>query len=121
MPLQKKNPGTFARGGFYRTLWSLDMFPSFADGLSFVTPRDPHAVTKQFSKKARGLGFPIRLHDLRGTHETLLLDAGVPLKTVADRCGHDPVTLLRSYPKRSRKADTRAVDVISSISKGVLG
>src|SRR5262245_1399275 len=57
----------------------------------------------------------------RGTHETLLLDAGVPLKAVAERCGHDPVTLLRNYAKRTRKADTNAASVIGSISKGILG
>lgn len=65
--------------------------------------------------------FELRLHDLRGTHETLLLDAGVPVHVVAARCGHDPAVLLRSYAKRTRKADRSAAGVIGSISKGVLG
>jgi integrase len=30
----------------------------------------------------------IRLHDLRHTHATLLLKAGVPLKVVSERLGH---------------------------------
>lgn len=30
----------------------------------------------------------IRLHDLRHTHATLLLKAGVPLKIVSERLGH---------------------------------
>ena len=67
-------------------------------------------------------GFPakLRLHDLRGTHEILLLDAGVPVHVVAARCGHDPAVLLRSYAKRTRKADSSAAAVIGSISRGVL-
>jgi hypothetical protein len=68
------------------------------------------------------LGFPgLRLHDLRGTHETLLLDAGVPVHVVAARCGHDPAVLLRSYAKRTRKADTSAAAVIGTLSRGLLG
>ena len=34
-------------------------------------------------------GLPrIRLHDLRHTHVTLLLKAGVPIKVVSERLGH---------------------------------
>ena len=63
----------------------------------------------------------IRFHDLRATHETLLLDAGVPVHVVAARCGHDPAVLLRVYAKRTRKADTSAAAVIGALSKGALG
>ncbi|MGC2472161.1 MAG: hypothetical protein WA439_20160, partial [Pseudolabrys sp.] len=52
---------------------------------------------------------------------TLLLDNGVPVHVVAARCGHDPATLLRSYAKRTRKADISAASIIGSISKGILG
>jgi integrase len=100
------------------------MFPnSPAVGqFSFTKPRTPHNTTKEFTRKARALGFPqLRLHDLRGTHETLLLDAGVPVHVVAARCGHDPAVLLRTYAKRTRKADTSAAAVIGALSKGVLG
>lgn len=40
---------------------------------------------------------PIRLHDLRHTHATHLLQAGTPVHVVANRLGHDPATLLRTY------------------------
>lgn len=63
----------------------------------------------------------MRLHDLRGTHSTALLDAGVPVHVVAARIGDDPATLLRSYAKRTKKADTSAAAVIGSISKGIIG
>ena len=51
---------------------------------------------------------------------TLLLDHGVPVNVVAARCGQDPATLLRSYAKRTRKADANAASVIGSIARGVL-
>ena len=92
--------------------------PALAD-LSFATPRGPRVITKEFARKARKLGFKtLRLHDLRGSHETMLLDAGVPVHVVAARCGHG---LLRSYAKRTRKADTSAATVIGNISRTILG
>jgi integrase len=70
--------------------------PALAE-LSFVAPRKGHPVSREFRRKARQLGFKgLRFHDLRGTHETLLLDRGVPVHVVADRCGHDPAELLRT-------------------------
>jgi integrase len=99
------------------------MFPAPPAGgeFSFTSLRDPMHVTKQFTRKAAKLGFPgLRLHDLRGTHETLLLDAGVPVHVVAARCGHDPAVLLRSYAKRTRRSDANAAEVIGALSRGVL-
>jgi integrase len=96
--------------------------PAPGTDISFVTPRVPRALTKVFVQKARKLGFPdLRFHDLRGTHETLLLDHGVPPHVVAQRCGHDVATLLRNYAKRTKKADTSAAAVIGSLSKSILG
>ena len=95
--------------------------PGPGEGFSFTKLRNPDNTTKEFVRKARKLGFPgQRFHDLRGTHETLLLDAGVPVHVVAARCGHDPAVLLRSYAKRTKKADTSATAVIGSLSSGIL-
>jgi integrase len=97
------------------------MFPNLIGG-DLTTPRFTRQTGTIFTRKASKLGFEgLRFHDLRGTHETLLLDNGVPVHVVAARCGHDPATLLRSYAKRTRKADTSAAGVIGSISKGILG
>jgi len=95
--------------------------PARGEPFSFTKLRSPKDVTDRFKSVARKLGFSLRLHDLRGTHETLLLDAGVPVHVVAARCGHDPAVLLRSYAKRTRKADRSAAGVIGSLSRGVLG
>ena len=96
--------------------------PAPGESFSFTKLRNPRNTTKEFVRKATALGFKrLRLHDLRGTHETLLLDAGVGVHVVATRCGHDPAVLLRSYAKRTKKADVSAANAISSLTKGALG
>jgi integrase len=66
------------------------MFPSNAgETFDFTRLRDPHAVTREFCRQARKRGFlKLRFHDLRGSHETALLYAGVPVHVVVARCGH---------------------------------
>jgi integrase len=94
--------------------------PGPGEDFSFTKLRNPATLTVEFAKRARHRGFDLRFHDLRGTHETLLLDAGVPVHVVAARCGHDPAVLLRSYAKRTRKADTSAAAVIGALAGSVL-
>jgi len=94
------------------------LFPSPVD---FVRAREAESVSRDFRKRVRKLAFPgLRLHDLRGSHETILLDRGVPVHVVAARCGHDPAVLLRTYAKRTKKADASAAAVIGTLSKGAL-
>jgi hypothetical protein len=47
-------------------------------------------------------------------------DRGVSAPAVAARCGYDPVTMLRSYAKRTRKADNAAAEIVGSVTKGAL-
>src|SRR5262245_37319789 len=64
--------------------------PAPGESFSLSVPCNPRNTTKEFVRKAVKLGFKaLRLHDLRGSHETCLLDAGVPVDVVAPRCGHD--------------------------------
>ena len=59
----------------------------FTDGTG--QPIHPHAISQAFERIARRAGVPvIRLHDLRHTHATLLIKAGVPVKVVSERLGH---------------------------------
>jgi integrase len=86
----------------------------------FSAPRYPDSVTKQFVKRAaKILGFAIRLHDLRVTHGTWLLDEGTPVHVVAKRMGHDPSVLLRIYAKRTKRSDKDAAEKISQLTKGL--
>src|SRR5206468_1160557 len=67
--------------------------PSDADAYVFAqksgAPTQPHLLSDAFKKMVKRFGLPrIRLHDLRHTHATLLLKAGVPIKVVSERLGH---------------------------------
>lgn len=59
----------------------------FTDGRGL--PIHPHAISQTFERVARRACVPvIRLHDVRHTHGTLLIKAGVPVKVVSERLGH---------------------------------
>lgn len=54
----------------------------------------PKRLSYYFDKRARALGLPrIRLHDLRHTHATLALRAGVHPRVVQERLGHANVSI----------------------------
>jgi integrase len=54
----------------------------------------PNALSRAVQKFRTELGLPaVRLHDLRHTHSTLLLEAGVPLKVVQERLGHSSIAI----------------------------
>jgi len=56
------------------------------------TPLDPSTVSHAFNKVIRRAGLlHIRLHDLRHTHASLLLQAGVHPKVVQERLGHSSI------------------------------
>ena len=58
------------------------------------SPLNPMQLSDAFRKLVPSPDLPrIRLHDLRHTHATLLLQAGVPVKVVADRLGHADVSM----------------------------
>lgn len=102
------------------------MFPALFGprrDLSFTAPKDPRNFSRQFADRADALGFgKTRFHDLRGIHSTALLDAGIPVHTVAQRIGDDPATLLRSYTKRkrSKQADDKLSSAIAALAAGFL-
>ena len=62
------------------------------DGLVFTwengRPLLPDYVTKQIGKEQTGLGMPrLTLHELRHSHATILLRAGVPVHIVSNGWG----------------------------------
>ena len=83
------------------------MFPSPpvpSQDFRFDRPRNPRGLTKEFARRARKLGFAsLRFHDLRVTHETLLLDVGVPVHSPAPR-------LIGTPRKRTISAERWAMD-----------
>lgn len=59
----------------------------------------PHSFSQTFERLVRRAGIrAIRLHDLRHTHATMALKAGVPVKVVSERLGHEsPAFTLKQY------------------------
>ncbi|MFC2063072.1 tyrosine-type recombinase/integrase [Chloroflexota bacterium] len=56
------------------------------------TPLYPNAVTHAFQRIIKRAGLKhVRLHDLRHTHATLMLKAGVHPKVVSERLGHSNI------------------------------
>ena len=67
-----------------------DLVFSHHDG----SPLDPGTVTKTFTKVLIKAGLShIRFHDLRHTHATLMLKAGVHPKIVQERLGHGSIAV----------------------------
>jgi len=62
-------------------------------------PIHPHSISQTFKRIVKRAGVPrIRLHDLRHTHGTLLIKAGIPVKMVSERLGHgDPTFTIDTY------------------------
>jgi len=58
------------------------------------SPRSPSTLTLAFRRLTRRLGFTgVRLHDLRHTHATLMMEQGVNPKVVSERLGHTSVVI----------------------------
>ena len=59
----------------------------------------PHSISQTFNRIVKRAEVPrIRLHDLRHTHGTLLIKAGVPVKVVSERLGHgNPAFTIDTY------------------------
>lgn len=107
--------------------------PKTGDVFDLSKPRNPRNFSKEFARRAdfarrmaQKAGLPsfgkTRFHDLRGIHSTALLDAGIPVHTVAQRIGDDPAVLLRNYAKRkrSKKANQSVTAAITAFTSEFL-
>jgi len=68
------------------------------DGLVFTTmdsaPLHPRQFSGRFDRLVKAAGLPrIRFHDLRHTHATLSLQAGIHPKVVSERLGHSTIAI----------------------------
>lgn len=94
------------------------------EGLVFCrsdgSPLDPTSVSKRFVCLVAGSGLPrIRLHDLRHTHATLALEAGVNPKIVSERLGHATVAFtLDVYSHALQHLQREAADRVAALVFG---
>ncbi len=90
-------------------------------GLVFTTstgnPISPRNILRHFKSVVKETGLPeIRFHDLRHTHATLLLAAGVHPKVVQERLGHSQISLtLDTYSHVIPSLQTEAADQFEAI------
>lgn len=95
-----------------------------AKGLVFAGPDGgpihPEYVTRAFDRLVAKHGMPrIRFHDLRHTHATLLLRAGVPVKVVSERLGHaSPGFTLNVYQHVLPGMQAEAAEVFERLLQG---
>jgi integrase len=78
----------------------------------------PDSANARWAKTrvAAGISASVRLHDLRHFQATQLLDAGVPVPTVAARLGHaDGTTTMKIYAHRTQRADQQAADIVGKL------
>jgi integrase len=92
--------------------------------LVFTAPdgrwHDPDGLTRAFRRLVEMAPVPrIRLHDIRHTHGTLMLQAGVPVKVVSERLGHASVRMtLDVYAHVLPVMDSEAVDRFTELVYG---
>ena len=79
-------------------------------------PIRPDAYSHVFAAHVKAARLPpIRLHDLRHTALSLLLQQGVPVHVVAKLAGHDPSVTLRTYAHAQDAAVRAAVDQLGAL------
>ena len=82
-------------------------------------PRSPNSFSahdfKQILKKA-GIDTNVRIHDLRHTHATWLLEAGINVKIVSERLGHSSCRItLDTYSHVLKTMQDEAVQALNKI------
>lgn len=81
-------------------------------------PQHPDLFSQSFDRAVKQLGLPrIRLHDLRHTHATLGLAAGIPAKVMSDRLGHATVAFtqdvyMHAIPRMEEAAAQQITDLV---------
>jgi len=75
------------------------------------------SITTWFRYWQEPHGLPrIKFHDLRHTHATLLLYAGVDIKTISERLGHSNIGMtMNTYTHVLKELDIRASDLMDAI------
>jgi len=63
--------------------------------------------------RASGIGFNVRVHDLRHAHASWLLAGGSDLKSVMDRMGHAQITTTQKYLHSLPDADAKNLDALN--------
>ena len=77
----------------------------------------PNRITRIFKTRVEDAGLPrIRLHDLRHTHASNALQAGIHVKVVSERLGHANIGVtLNTYSHTIPAMDEQAAELVASL------
>ncbi len=77
----------------------------------------PNRITRIFKARVEDAGLPrIRLHDLRHTHASNALQAGIHIKVVSERLGHANIGVtLNTYSHTIPAMDEQAAELVASL------
>ncbi len=83
------------------------------------TPIHPHTFSQAFERLIAKTSLPrFRLHDLRHTHATLAIQAGVPVKVISERLGHEtPAFTLKQYAHVIPGMQAEAAEAVARLLK----
>ncbi|WP_195454910.1 site-specific integrase [Turicibacter sanguinis] len=74
------------------------------------TPINPKRFSTQINRISKRLNIPIKFHNLRHTHATLLLESDVNIKVIQERLGHSDIsTTLNVYSHVTQKTEAEAI------------
>jgi integrase len=87
---------------------------------SVGTPINPNNITRAYDDLVTLAGVPrIRVHDLRHTAATLMLQAGIPIKVVSERLGHATITItLNLYAHVLPGMQKQAAETLGQLLRG---
>ena len=71
--------------------------------------------------KASGIGFSVRVHDLRHAHASWLLAGGADLKGVMDRMGHAQIQTTQKYLYTLPDTDQKNLDALTRMTGRSVG
>lgn len=112
----KQNEERLAMGHLYRREAAGDLVFTKLEG----GPLHPDFFSQTFDRRVAKMDLPrIRLHDLRHTHASIALVAGVDTKVISERLGHASVAFtsdIYSHVQRGLQAD--AAERIAAVVRG---
>ena len=99
-----------------KELWSTSYKPNKTDKIFYLSK---DSLKRQLDTACKKAGVPrIRVHDLRHSHASFLINNGVDVLLISKRLGHTNTTMtLNTYSHLYPDRESEAIDLINKIKK----